>query len=216
MGKIEVHGLLASPPTRAVVATCELIGVPYELKLLDPLNKTPEFKKLTAQQQIPVLVDDGFALPESRAIMQYLVDKYAKDDSLYPKDLKARAVVNARLNFDNGTLWPKLMETYRPTFKGEKVTEEGMKNLRDTVAIVEEFLTREKFIAGPKLTIADLSSAAILSTLTIPEVNFDLASYPKITAWMAECRKNAIFKKYDDQGVQLTKERLIKLRQQNH
>lgn len=134
MGKVEIHGLLASPPTRAVVATCEIIGIPYELKTLDPMNKSPEFKKLSPQQQIPVLVDDGFALSErytsfffiyileyddlmflcvySRAIMQYLVDKYAKDDSLYPKDLKARAVVNARLNFDNGTLWPKLIETY--------------------------------------------------------------------------------------------------------
>jgi len=30
----------------------------------------------------------------------YLVDKYAKDDSLYPKDLKRRALVNERLFFD--------------------------------------------------------------------------------------------------------------------
>lgn len=48
----------------------------------------------------------------SRTIMKFLVDKYAKDDSLYPKDLKTRAVVNARLDFDNGSLWPKLMPTF--------------------------------------------------------------------------------------------------------
>jgi len=48
----------------------------------------------------------------SRAIMQYLMDKYAKDDSLYPKDLKTRAVINARLNFDCGTLWPRLIFAY--------------------------------------------------------------------------------------------------------
>ena len=64
MGKVEIHGLLASPPTRSVAATCEMLGIPYELKVVDPMNKTPEFKKLTPQQQIPVLVDDGFALPE--------------------------------------------------------------------------------------------------------------------------------------------------------
>lgn len=44
--------------------------------------------------------------------MQYLVDKYAKDDSLYPKDIKARALVNARLDFENGTLSPKISETF--------------------------------------------------------------------------------------------------------
>lgn len=48
----------------------------------------------------------------SRAIMQYLVDKYAKDNSLYPKDLKARALVDARLNFDCGTLWPRIISVF--------------------------------------------------------------------------------------------------------
>jgi len=48
----------------------------------------------------------------SRAIMRYLMDKYAKDDSLYPKDVKTRAIVNARLDFDCGTLWPRLIAAY--------------------------------------------------------------------------------------------------------
>lgn len=33
----------------------------------------------------------------------YLVDKYAKDDSLYPKDLTVRARINQRLFFGAGT-----------------------------------------------------------------------------------------------------------------
>ena len=64
MVKVEIHGLIPSPPTRAVVIVCELIGLPYELKPLDPQAKSPEFKKFNAQQQIPVLVDDGFVLQE--------------------------------------------------------------------------------------------------------------------------------------------------------
>ena len=64
MGKVEIHGSVASPPTRAVMMVCELIGLPYELKLLDPMKKGPEFKSLNPQQQIPVLIDDGFVLPE--------------------------------------------------------------------------------------------------------------------------------------------------------
>lgn len=65
MGKVEIHGSVASPPTRAIMMVCDIIGVPYELKLLDPRNKTPEFKKLNPQQQIPVFIDeDGFVLPE--------------------------------------------------------------------------------------------------------------------------------------------------------
>lgn len=64
MGKIEIYGIMASPPFRAILIVAKAIGVPYEVKELDPSNKTPEFKKLNPQQQIPVLVDDGLVLTE--------------------------------------------------------------------------------------------------------------------------------------------------------
>lgn len=41
-----------------------MIGLPYEFELVDALNKTEEFKKLTPEKEFPVLVDDGFALSE--------------------------------------------------------------------------------------------------------------------------------------------------------
>lgn len=64
MGKVEIHGIIGSQPTRLCMLTAKAIGLPYELKELSPMNKTPELKKLNPQQQIPILVDDGFVLNE--------------------------------------------------------------------------------------------------------------------------------------------------------
>lgn len=44
----------------------------------------------------------------SHAIAMYLADKYGKDDSLYPKDLKNRAIVNQRLFFDSTVLFSRM------------------------------------------------------------------------------------------------------------
>lgn len=44
----------------------------------------------------------------SHAIIMYLVDKYGKNDSLYPKDLNKRALVNQILFFDTGVLFARL------------------------------------------------------------------------------------------------------------
>ena len=67
MSKIQLYGLIASPPTRAIMMVCDIIGVSFELITLEPGNKTPEFKKLNPSQQLPVLVDDGFTLSERYA-----------------------------------------------------------------------------------------------------------------------------------------------------
>lgn len=57
---------------------------------------------------VPTLEDGDFYLFDSHAINSYLVSKYGKTDSLYPKDLQKRAIVDQRLHFDSGILFPRM------------------------------------------------------------------------------------------------------------
>lgn len=46
----------------------------------------------------------------SRVILSYLVSSYAKDDTLYPQDVRMRALVDQRVQFDLGTLYARLAD----------------------------------------------------------------------------------------------------------
>lgn len=44
--------------------------------------------------------------------MAYLVSKYARNDSLYPKDPKERAIVDQMMYFDADSLYTNLIKCY--------------------------------------------------------------------------------------------------------
>lgn len=78
-----------SPPCRSVQLVAKALGLELNLKLVNMLEKEhlkPEFVKINPQHTIPTLVDNDFVIWESRAILVYLIEKYAKNDALYPKD----------------------------------------------------------------------------------------------------------------------------------
>ena len=112
---IDLYHMDASAPCRSVRLTAKMLGVELNLKVLNLMageQMAPEFIKINPQHNIPTMVDDGFAMNESRAICGYLVQKYGKDDSLYPKDPKARAVVDQRLYFDMGVFYQSFGKVY--------------------------------------------------------------------------------------------------------
>lgn len=175
-----------SGPCRAVLLTAKKLGIDLNLKhisLKDGEHLKPEFVKINPQHCVPTLVDDGFAIWESRAIITYLVDKYAKDDSLYPKDPKKRAVVLHRLFFDATVVYQRFAEAYYPLlFEGSSVPEDKAKRLEEGLDFLNTFLADGDYVAGNTLTVADISLAATITSLEVCDVN--VTKHVNIAKWL--------------------------------
>lgn len=125
-----------SAPCRSVLLTAKALGIELNLILVDLKKKEhlrPEFIKVRSlsffkvffsceffifyfkinpKHTVPTLADNGLVLWESRAIITYLVQEYGKDDSLYPKNPKKRALVDQVLYFDLEKLHPAFADCY--------------------------------------------------------------------------------------------------------
>jgi glutathione S-transferase len=195
---IDLYYVPASSPCRSVLLAARAIGVDLNLKLtnlMEGAHMTPEFLKMNPQHTVPTLNDDDFCLWESRAIISYLADKYGKDDSLYPKDPKKRALVDQRLFFDIGTLYQRFGDYYYPImFAKASADPEKYKKLEESYEFLNKFLENQDFVAGDNLTIADLAIIASVSTAEI--LGFDLSKYPNVAKWFENSKK--IIPDYDE------------------
>ncbi len=85
-----------SPYAWRVWLALEHKRIRYELKLLsfDAGDlKRSSFAELNPRRKVPVIVDDGFPLYESAAILEYLDEAYDETPMLFPGDIRQRALV---------------------------------------------------------------------------------------------------------------------------
>lgn len=191
MSKLVLYSREVSPPCRAVLLAAEAIGVTLEIRDIDLLareNLSEEFVKMNPQHTVPTLDDNGFILWDSHAIICYLVNKYAKDDSLYPKDPQKRAVVDQRLHFDNGVLFSTMRGAFYPVImQGEtSIPNYKIEQVEKAFGFLEKFLEGKKWLAGDSYTLADISTVASVTGLSVLK---PLDSYPNLKAWLARCEQ---------------------------
>ncbi|SPP74426.1 glutathione S-transferase 1 [Drosophila guanche] len=189
MSKPILYYALFSPPARACMITAKLIGLDLELKLVDFTKKEhcgEEFLKLNPQHQVPVFVDtDGEVYVDSHAIICFMVGKYAKDDQLYPKDLKRRAHIDHRLHYENGVLFQVIKDIVaRNIYGGEgDLNQRSLTLCHNAYADLEHFLLKGNFVVGNELSVADVSIHTTLVTLELL-IPPDPDRYPHIAAWL--------------------------------
>lgn len=100
------HGQ-GSPYSWRVWLALEAKQVPYNLKVLSFANqdtRKPEFVALNPRHTVPTIVDDGHAVWESLAVLEYLDERFSSGVKLYPGEARQRSRVRRLIKEMEGYL----------------------------------------------------------------------------------------------------------------
>ncbi|HEX7221207.1 MAG TPA: glutathione S-transferase family protein [Burkholderiales bacterium] len=151
----------------------------------------PPYASMNPSKLVPMLEDGDFRLTESSAILKYLAEKF--DSPAYPKDLKARARVNERMDWINtqlcrdlayGLVYPQIFPFHkRPTDEHQKGQLAWAKERATSwMKILDQSLIgKQAYIAGDKITIADYFASSFVSLAEF--IRADFAPYPNLSRW---------------------------------
>lgn len=162
---------------------------------------------MNPQHTVPTLDDNGRIIWDSHAICIYLIEKYAKDDSLYPKDLYTRARINQRLHFDTGVLFTKTRASLEAIFikSAHEYPFEAIDEIHSAYNFMDIFLRSDAFLVGNRMTVADLCCLATISTMEIP-APIQQETHPHLFDWFQRMRELPFYEEVNGRHVQALRE----------
>ncbi|KAG8220483.1 glutathione S-transferase [Butyriboletus roseoflavus] len=177
---LKIYGFPMSTCTRLVALICKEKEIPYEVVPIDLSkgeHKAPGFTKFQPFGQVPYIDDDGFVLYESRAIARYLIKKYPNQGTpgLIPTDPKEEALFEQAASVEtsnfNAQIAPLIYEKVFKARSGgqpdQAKANEYLQKLEAKLDVYEVILSKQKYLAGDNVTLADLQHLAYGSALSL-------------------------------------------------
>ena len=187
---ITVHHLGISQSER-IVWLCEELEIPYQLQRYerDPVTRLAPatFKALHPLGTAPIITDGDLVLPESGAIIEYIIGKYGRGRLSLPPESAGYADYVFWLHFANGSLMPSMMVNLLVGILGGGEDNSIIQTLNGrsakAFALIEKRLGEAPYFAGKEFTAADVIMLFPLTTMR----NFtpiDLARFPNLQAYL--------------------------------
>ena len=181
--------------------------IPYEMKTSSfssgELEK-PEFLAVNPRHKVPVIVDDGFALYESNAIVEYLEEKYSSGERLFPADTQQRALVRRIIQEADLYLNPSMRLMIEEIFFKPQDQWDSAKIDRGAKAFTDELVTWEQagmglFMVGDALSAADFAVYPVVAlALRLEKKKRDLSIRRmfgrKLSGWMQNITEQPVIR----------------------
>jgi glutathione S-transferase len=164
---LKIWGRISSINVRKVVLAAQELGIAFER--VDAggsfgVVRTPDYLAKNPNALVPVIEDDQVTLWESNAIVRYLCARYAPD-TLYPLALPARFDAERWMDWQQTTLSPAGRNAFVQLIRTPADRRDPQLIAASVVAteplwaMVDQHLASQPFIAGDRLTMADLPIA---------------------------------------------------------
>jgi glutathione S-transferase len=180
-----LYGIAPSGHVHRVQLMLSLLDLPYRLVEVDLRageHKREPFLTLNPFGQIPVLDDNGIVISDSNAILVYLATRY-DDGRWLPRDPVGAAAVQRWLSVAAGEIaFGPASARLAKVFGVPLALDEAIARAGRLFAIMEPWLARSDFLAGPAPTVADVAAYAYIARAG--EGGVSLSPYPALNAWL--------------------------------
>lgn len=188
------HAPISANSRRVWIALLEK-GIPFEeiVLNLDGDQCHPEFLEINPFHRIPVLIDDGFKIVESLAILDYLEAKYPTPP-LMPTDAKAIATVRmvemVTINELMPAMTPIISQLVGLVESNPQKLEKAKQQVFTVLNFFENLLGDSPYFcsdslrqsSASRITLADIVAGTVVPQLSLIGVTLD--GYPQLNDWV--------------------------------
>ncbi len=186
---VKLYILPDCPYCETVRFSLAYLGVPFEEETIDPADRAP-LVDLSGQKEVPVLVDGERVLAETRRILRYVTDEL--DATLSPIDSVEQGQMGVLVGWGGAVLLPAI-KRFRESDPQAAATAHTL--LDDELELVDLVLHDRSYLAGNRLTYADIAVYSYLGRIPDGARDEVTGPYVNLREWMlniADYRQKAM------------------------
>jgi glutathione S-transferase len=198
---LKILGRKNSSNVQKVIWACEEMHLPYAREDIGGSfgrNKDPEYLALNPNGTVPTIVEDGFSMWESNAIVRHLASRHGVG-TLWPKDANERAHADQWMDWQQTVVLSGMMPLFiqlvrvKPEERDANLIKASRDKVSAAFAILDKQVAKNTFVAGPRFTMGDIPLAiAAYRWYTLP---LERENYPALKTWYDRICERAAFRK---------------------
>lgn len=199
---LTIWGRPNSVNVQKVLWAADELGLTYEHKVVGGPhggNDTPEYRKLNPTGLVPTLVDDGYVIWESNAVVRYLAAQYGPG-RLWPTDPRERGLADRWMDWFGSALGGPMTVLFwqhvrTPAEKRDPAAiQKAEAEVAPRWALLDRHLSENEFVGGKTLTMGDIPVGAMAwRWFNLPLSRPDL---PNLKRWADALAKRPAYAKW--------------------